>query len=86
MITEEEEEKEEKIAGPRTIKFLKGINMENSTDEQLNINIDLEQTEAGVKCDECKSHQVFNHGFMLRKVSAVLSPSGEEGYDTNSSI
>jgi len=50
--------------------------MENSTEEQLNVNIDLEQTEA-VVCDECKS-QVFNHGFMLRKVSAVLSPSGEE--------
>ena len=50
---------------------------DNNTDEQLNINIDLSQTE-GVKCEEC-GHEVFNHGFMLRKLSAVLSPSGEEG-------
>lgn len=47
------------------------------TQEQVNINIDLEQTE-GVKCEECDC-QIFNHGFMLRKISAVLSPSGEEG-------
>ena len=49
--------------------------MESNT-EELNVNIDLEQTDA-VVCGEC-GNQVFNHGFMLRKVSAVLSPSGEE--------
>ena len=51
--------------------------MENSTQEEVNIKIDMEQTE-GVKCEECE-HEVFNHGFMLRSVSAVLSPNGEEG-------
>jgi DNA-directed RNA polymerase subunit RPC12/RpoP len=51
--------------------------MENSTQDQVNINLDLSQTE-GVVCEECK-HEVFNHGFMLRRVSAVFSPNGEEG-------
>jgi len=41
-----------------------------------NINVDLSQTDE-LKCDECGS-AVFHPAFILRKVSAFLSPSGKD--------
>ena len=44
--------------------------------QNININVDLKQTDE-IKCDECDS-TVFHPAFILRKVSALLSPSGKE--------
>ena len=41
-----------------------------------NIPVGLDQT-AEIKCDECES-TVFHPAFLLRKVSALLSPSDKE--------
>ena len=40
------------------------------------INVEFENTEA-VKCDECES-EYFSPAVMLRRVSPLLSPSGQE--------
>jgi uncharacterized Zn finger protein len=42
----------------------------------VNVPVNLEQTEA-IKCDECAS-TVFHPAFILRKVSALISPTGKE--------
>lgn len=44
--------------------------------ESLNISVGLENTDA-VTCDECGS-EVFRPSFLLRKVNALLSPSGKD--------
>jgi uncharacterized Zn finger protein len=44
--------------------------------ETVNISVGLENTDA-VTCDECGS-EVFSPSFLLRKVSALLSPSGKD--------
>lgn len=43
---------------------------------QQKVNIDLSQSEA-LKCAECSSEQ-FKMRYMIRKISALLSPTGEE--------
>lgn len=40
------------------------------------INIDITQT-TEILCDEC-GHNVFLQGVMIRRLSAVLSPNGQE--------
>jgi len=45
-------------------------------EQPLNVNVSLEQTDS-IKCDECAS-TVFHPAFMLRRVSALLSPTGKE--------
>ena len=44
--------------------------------QQQKINIDLSQSEA-LTCKECGSEQ-FKMRYMIRKISALLSPTGEE--------
>jgi len=44
--------------------------------ETVNIPVNLSQTEE-IKCDECAS-TVFHPAFILRKVSALISPTGKE--------
>ncbi len=44
--------------------------------EQVNIGVGLEQT-TELSCDECAS-TVFHPAFLLRKVSALISPTGKE--------
>ena len=44
--------------------------------EQPGLNINFEQTTA-VVCDEC-GHDVFTQVLKMRKVSALLSPTGQE--------
>ena len=44
--------------------------------QQQQFNVDLSQT-TEVICEECKN-TTFNHVFKLRKLSALLSPSGQE--------
>ena len=45
-------------------------------DQGVNIPVGLDQTD-GIKCDEC-SGTVFHPAFILRKVSALISPTGKE--------
>ena len=40
------------------------------------MNVDFSQT-TGLKCDECKN-ETFSETFYIRKLSALLSPTGEE--------
>ena len=40
--------------------------------------LDMKQT-TGVACDECSSDR-FSVVFKVRKMSALVSPSGQEGY------
>jgi len=40
--------------------------------------LDMKQT-TGVACDECSSDK-FSVVFKVRKMSALVSPSGQEGY------
>lgn len=42
------------------------------------INIDLKQTKQTI-CEKCNC-EAFQEAFMLRKVSALLSATGKEGY------
>jgi len=42
----------------------------------VNISVGLDNTDA-LKCDECGS-ATFRPAFLLRKVSALMSPSGKE--------
>ena len=44
--------------------------------EQPKMNIDFSQTNA-VVCEEC-GNETFNHVYKMRKLSALLSPVGEE--------
>ncbi len=44
--------------------------------QQVNINVGLDQT-TEIECDECAS-TVFHPAFILRKVSALISPTGKE--------
>ena len=48
--------------------------MNNPNEQQMNI--DFSQTTAEV-CEKCKN-DTFQHVFKIRKLSALLSPSGEE--------
>lgn len=41
-----------------------------------NINVDFENTEA-VTCEECEN-EYFSHAVMIRRVSPILSPTGQE--------
>lgn len=43
---------------------------------QQKVNIDLSQADA-MKCKECESER-FQMQYLIRKVSALLSPTGEE--------
>jgi len=47
-----------------------------SPSDSMNISVGLENTDS-LKCDECSS-TTFRPAFLLRKVSAFLSPSGKE--------
>jgi hypothetical protein len=44
--------------------------------DQVNIPVGLDQTQE-IKCDECES-SAFHPAFLLRKVSALISPTGKE--------
>jgi hypothetical protein len=44
--------------------------------ETINIPVSLDQT-SEIVCDECAS-TVFHPAFILRKVSALISPTGKE--------
>ena len=44
--------------------------------KQPNTTVDIEQTQE-VSCPECSS-QLFKQSYKLRKVSALVSPTGEE--------
>jgi len=46
-------------------------------EQQPKTNFKFENTEA-VACDECKN-EYFSPVFMIRKVSALMSPNGQEG-------
>ena len=50
--------------------------MMNDPQQQMQMNIDFEQT-TPVVCDEC-GHDVFTQVLKMRKVSALLSPTGQE--------
>ena len=45
-------------------------------DGQQQMNIDISQT-SEMKCDKCENN-TFKQTMMLRKVSAIVSPSGKE--------
>tara|TARA_B100000401_G_C52094905_1_gene388362 strand:+ start:206 stop:433 length:228 start_codon:yes stop_codon:yes gene_type:complete len=48
----------------------------NREQKGLNMNIDFSQT-TEVCCDEC-GHDIFTEVLKLRKLSALLSPTGQE--------
>ena len=48
----------------------------NNGQQQPQMNVDFSQT-TGLECDECKNDK-FTQVFYIRKLSALLSPSGEE--------
>ena len=48
----------------------------NNPQQQMQMNIDFEQT-TPVVCDEC-GHDVFTQALKMRKISALLSPTGQE--------
>ena len=45
-------------------------------EQTVNIPVSLDQTDA-IKCDEC-GKSTFRPAFLLRKVSALLSPNGKD--------
>ena len=47
-----------------------------TNNEQPQMNVDFSQT-TGLECDECKNEK-FTQVFYIRKLSALLSPAGEE--------
>ena len=47
-----------------------------TNNEQQQMNVDFSQT-TGLECDECKN-ETFTQVFYIRKLSALLSPAGEE--------
>ena len=47
-----------------------------NNEQQPQMNVDFSQT-TGLECDECK-YETFTQVFYIRKLSALLSPSGEE--------
>lgn len=47
-----------------------------SNEQQPQMNVDFSQT-TGLECDKCKNDK-FVQVFYIRKLSALLSPSGEE--------
>ena len=47
-------------------------------DEQVTQTVDISQT-TPVKCDKCEN-QTFKQTLLLRKVSALISPNGQEQY------
>jgi len=48
----------------------------NNPSQQPQMNVDFNQT-TSLTCDECE-HETFTQVFYIRKLSALLSPSGEE--------
>ena len=48
--------------------------MENNQPPQMNV--DFDKT-TGLKCDKCEN-ETFTQVFYIRKLSALLSPAGEE--------
>ena len=48
----------------------------NNPQQQMQMNIDFEQI-TPVVCDEC-GHDVFTQALKMRKISALLSPTGQE--------
>ena len=48
----------------------------NDQQQQPQMNVDFDQT-VGLECDECKN-ETFKQVFYIRKLSALLSPTGEE--------
>jgi hypothetical protein len=50
--------------------------MTNNEQQQPQMNVDFDQT-TGLECDECKN-VTFTQVFYIRKLSALLSPTGEE--------
>ena len=48
----------------------------NNPNEPLQMNIDFGQTEPEV-CEKCEN-DTFHHIFQIRKLSALLSPTGKE--------
>lgn len=46
----------------------------NGVKQQINVNQD---NTTPIKCDECGC-EIFTQGVMLRKMSAILSPTGKE--------
>ena len=47
-----------------------------NTQGDMNLNLKMSDT-TEISCDKC-GHNVFQQGLMLRKVSALVSPSGQE--------
>ena len=50
--------------------------MNNGQQQQPQMNVDFNQT-TSLECDKCKN-ETFTQVFYIRKLSALLSPSGEE--------
>ena len=48
----------------------------NFTNEPAKVSVNLEDAEC-IRCDNCES-AVFKQSYVLRKVSALLSPTGKE--------
>jgi uncharacterized Zn finger protein len=48
----------------------------NNGQQQPQMNVDFNQT-TSLECDKCKN-ETFTQVFYIRKLSALLSPSGEE--------
>jgi|TARA_R110000822_G_scaffold112822_1_gene243836 hypothetical protein len=48
----------------------------NNPNQQPQMNVDFDQT-TSLTCDECE-HDTFTQVFYIRRLSALLSPSGEE--------
>ena len=44
---------------------------------QADVKVDLKQAET-IKCDDCGNY-LFISSFVIKKVSAILSPNGQEG-------
>ena len=47
-----------------------------NSSQQPHMNVDFNQT-TSLACDEC-GHETFTQVFFIRRLSALLSPSGEE--------
>ena len=47
-----------------------------TNNQKPQINVDFSQT-TGLECDKCKN-ETFQETFYIRKLSALLSPTGEE--------
>lgn len=48
----------------------------NKNNEQLNMNIDISKMET-LKCEKC-NNPFFNPTFIIKKVPAIMSPTGKE--------